>query len=104
MTAWLVILAIGLGTYLLRAGMFVVLGDRTLPGWTSTPLALVAPAAIAALVASMTLTADGAARVAPFPEVLAVAGAFAATRRSGNVMHSIAVGLPLFWLASLVSG
>ena len=103
MNAWIVFISIGLGTYALRASMFVLLGDRTLPSWTDTPLALVAPAAIAALVASMTFTQDGHAALASTPELLAIIAAFVATRRTGNVMHAIVVGLPVFWLASLVS-
>ena len=104
MTSWIVILSIGAGTYALRASMFVLLGERSLPAWTDTPLALVAPAAIAALVSSMTFTQDGHAAVASTSELLAIAGAFAITRRTGNVMHAIAVGLPLYWLAQWVLG
>lgn len=103
MSAWIVFVSIGLGTYALRASMFVLLGARTLPAWTTTPLALVAPAAIAALVASMTLTNGGQPQLAAMPELLAIVGAFAITRRTGNVMHGIGVGLPLFWLATLLA-
>ena len=102
MTPWAVFIAIGLGTYALRASMFVLLGDRSLPTWTSTPLALVAPAAIAALVASMTCTSGGHAELASAPELLAVVGAFVTTRRTGNVMLAIVAGLPIFWLATFV--
>jgi len=102
MTPWVVFIAIGLGTYALRASMFVLLGDRSLPTWTSTPLALVAPAAIAALVASMTFTSNGHAELTSVPEMLAIAGAFVVTRRTGNVMHAIAVGLPISWLATFI--
>jgi len=102
MSAWLVIVAIGVGTYAFRASMFVLLGERSLPTWTTRPLALVAPAAIAALLASMTLTRDGSAGLATAPELAAVAAAFVTTRRTGNVMHAIVVGLPVFWLVDLV--
>ena len=95
MTAWTVFVAIGIGTYGLRASMFVLLGDRSLPAWTATPLAIVAPAAIAALVASMTFTHGGHAEFTSTAELVAVAGAFVLTRRTGNVMHAIAAGLPL---------
>jgi branched-subunit amino acid transport protein len=104
MTAWTVFLAIGAGTYALRASMFVLLGERSLPAWTETPLALVAPTAIAALVASMLFTHDGRQQLASAPELLAVAGAFVVTRRTGNVLHAIAIGLPVFWIATAVVG
>lgn len=100
MTAWLVIFAIGLGSYVLRASMFVLLGNRELPGWTATPMALVAPAAIGAMVASMTLTASGHVDVPAAAELAAMVAGFVVVRRTGNVMHAITVGLPVFWLVS----
>ena len=103
MTAWLVILAIGLGSFAFRASMFVLLSDRELPAWTATPMTLVAPAAIAALVASMVLTHEGRARLPVAPELVAMAAGFVVVRRTGNVMHAITVGLPVFWVASLVA-
>ena len=103
MTAWLVIAAIGLGSYALRSSMFVLLGNRELPAWTATPLALVAPAAIGAMVATMTLTHGGSAAAPPIPELLAMVAGFVVVRRTGNVMHAITVGLPVFWLASLLA-
>lgn len=99
MTPWIVFITIGLGTYALRASMFVLLGDRALPAWADAPLALVAPAAVAALVASMTLTDGERASVSSVAELLAIVVGFVVTRRTGNVMHAIAVGLPVFWLA-----
>ena len=103
MSAWLVILAVGAGTYVLRASMFVVLGHRSLPTWTATPMALVAPAAVAALVCSIVFTHGGSVQIPAVAEFLAIVGGFAAVRRTGNVMLAFAVGLPLFWIASALS-
>ena len=104
MTAWLVILAVALGTYGLRASMFLVLGRRSLPTWTDLPMTFVAPAAIAALTASMLFTSGGAVAVPAVAELAAVAGGFAIVRRTGNVAHAFAVGLPIFWLLSALAG
>jgi len=100
MTAWFVIIAVGAGTYLLRASMFVFVGRRSLPTWTATPMGLVAPAAVAALVASMLFTSNGAIATVPLPEFAAVGAGFLAVRRTGNVMFAFAVGMPTFWLLS----
>lgn len=100
MTAWLVILAVGLGTYLFRVSMFVVFGDRALPAWTVTPTALVAPAAVAALTASLLFTRGGVIEVAPAAEIAAVVAGFEAVRRTGNVMHAFTVGMPVYWVIS----
>lgn len=104
MTPWIVMFAVGLGTYGLRASMFVVLGRRSLPAWTTDPMSFVAPAAIAALTASMLFTSGGAIEVPPVAELGAVAAGFAAVRRSGNVAHAFAAGLPVFWLLSALVG
>ena len=97
MSTWVAILAIGLGTYLMRVSMFLVVGDRELPGWVMRCLDLVGPAAVAAIVASMVLLDDGAV-VAPVAPTLAVLVGFLVVRRTGNVLHAFAAGLPTFWL------
>ena len=91
MTIWSRIAAIGLGTYLLRVSMFLLVGERELPGWARRSLDLVGPAAIAALVATMVLVRDGAV-VAPLAPTLAVVIGFLVVRRTGNVMHAVPRG------------
>ena len=100
MTAWFVLVAGALGTYALRASMFVMLGSRRLPAWTATPMGLVAPAAIAALVTSMLALRGGEPVVPAGAELVAVIAGFLAVRRTGNVMHAFAAGMPVMWLAT----
>jgi branched-subunit amino acid transport protein len=100
MTAWTVILAVGLGTYMLRLSMFVLLAGRTLPAWTTTPMSLVAPAAVAALVATMLFVAHDGVHPPDIAELVGVGAGFAAVRRTGNVVAAFVVGLPVFWLMS----
>jgi branched-subunit amino acid transport protein len=97
MNAWIVIVAVGLGTYALRSAMFVLVGNRQLPTWTARPLAFVGPAAIGALVGGMLLTDHG--RFAPpgTAELVAVAAAFVAVRRTGDVAKGMLVGFPVVW-------
>lgn len=102
MSAAAVIGVIGLGTYALRASMFVVLGRRTPPGWISTPLTFVGPAAIASLVGTSLLTTNGRVSIGSVAATVAVAVAFVVVRRTGNVMHAFPVGLPVFWMLSLL--
>jgi branched-subunit amino acid transport protein len=97
-----VILTVGLGTYLLRASMFVVLGGRTPPQWLQAPLAYVGPAGIAALVGALLLTTHGHVGVGAIPAVVAAVSAFAVVRRTGNVMHAFAVGMPVFWTLTVL--
>lgn len=102
MTAWLVIAAVAVGTFAFRASMLLALGGRQLPAWTDRPMALVGPAAVAALVASLVLTSGGRFVAPPIPVLAAVAAGFLVTRRTGNVMHAFAAGLPVFWLLTAV--
>jgi branched-subunit amino acid transport protein len=104
MNGWLVISTIAVGTYLMRASMFIAFGDRDLPAWVERPMALVAPAAVAALVSSSLMVDDGAIALPAAPEILAILAGFIAVRRTGNVMHAFAAGLPVFWLLSAVVG
>ncbi len=102
MSPWLVIAVIGLGTYALRASMFVALGGRSLPAWLNGPMSLVGPAAIAALVASMLLTSHGRADVGSISTIVATTAAFVCVRRTGNVMHALFVGMPIVWAFGLL--
>jgi branched-subunit amino acid transport protein len=102
MTAWLVIVAVGLGTYALRASMFVMLGERQLPAWTERPLAYVGPAAIGALVGGMVLTRHGDFAPAGAAELVAVAVSFEAVRRSGDVAQGLLVGFPVLWALAAI--
>ena len=98
MTALIVFAAIGVGTFLIRSSMFIALGDRTLPVWLDQAMALVGPAAIAALVASAALTSDGRVEALPLSELLAIAAGFLVVHRTGNVLHALLVGFPMLWL------
>jgi len=98
MTAWIVIAAVAAGTYGLRVSMFMILGRWSLPAWTERPMALIGPAAVAALVASLVLTSQGRVSLPAPAVIVALVAGFVATRRSGNVMHAFAAGLPAFWL------
>jgi branched-subunit amino acid transport protein len=102
MSATVVIVTIGLCTYILRASMFVVLGGRTPPQWLQTPLGFVGPAAIAALVGAILLTSNGHAEVGSIPAVVAAVPAFVVVRRTGNVMHAFAVGMPVYWALTVL--
>lgn len=59
MTAWIVVVGLGIATVALKAVGPVVLGGRELPRRVTRVLALIAPALLAALVVTQTLTAAG---------------------------------------------
>ena len=100
MTAVIVIVAIGLGTYALRVAMFALVTVKPLPGRLSAALRLVGPAAVAALVATLSLTREGSIAPLPLVELLAIVAGFSAVHRSGNVVRAFAAGMPVFWILS----
>ena len=104
MTAFFTILAIGLGTYALRASMFVLAGAHPLPARVDDALRLVGPAALAALVATMTFSHAGSIDLRPAPELVAIALGYGAVRRTGNVVHAFLAGLPTLWLLTPLLG
>jgi branched-subunit amino acid transport protein len=104
MTAWLVVLGAGVGSYALRISMVAALGRREPPAWLTRVSTLVMPAAFAALAAPAVLVPSGAAAGDVVARALAVAvGAWVALRTDSPAL-SIAAGLPALWLASAALG
>lgn len=98
MTAWFVILAVGLGTYSFRAVMYAVIGGRGMPGWADRPLTFVGPAALGALVGSMLLSRGEHPDLPGLAEAVAAVCAFATVRLTGNVALGIAAAFPVLWV------
>ena len=104
MTAVLVILAIAAGTYAMRLSMFALMSSRPVPPRADRALRLVGPAAVAALVATMTFSSGGSRAARPAAELVAIAAGFLVVRRTGNVTHAFAVGLPAMWMLAPLLG
>jgi branched-subunit amino acid transport protein len=106
MSAWLVVLAVGVGSYLLRVSMIALVGRGSSSAWFERASGFVAPSAFAALagggVTAACVGASGSGAVAP---LVAVAVAVVAVRRSGSPHVAIAVGMPTLWvLNALIAG
>lgn len=103
MTTWVVILAVGLGTYAFRAVTFAVVSARGLPAWAERPMAFVSPAAIGALVGGMLLTTHGSVEVPALAEASAAVTTFAIVHRTGSIARGILVGFPVLWALTWVT-
>ena len=89
-------------TYLLRASMTIA-GDRLLSSPTlETAIGLVSPAVLSAMVVSALVLDHGQLAAPGLVETVAVAAAVLAVRKTGNVSMALAVGLPVYWLGTLV--
>ena len=100
MSEFAIIVAIGVGTYLLRLSFIGILGDRTMPDWAIVPLRFVAPAVLAALVAPAVLLRDGSVDVSPAtnPRALAALIALLIAWKTKNVTAVIVAGMAVIWL------
>jgi branched chain amino acid efflux pump len=102
MTAWLVILSVGAGTYIFRSVLFVTIGDRRLPAWTDRPFSYVGPAALAALVGVSVLVEQDRFAPAPSGDIIALAATFVFVGRTRNVPLGLIVGLAVLWSLELL--
>jgi branched-subunit amino acid transport protein len=106
MSVWLVVAAVGLGTYLFRVSMVALVGRRAPSAFFERASKLVVPSAFAALATGGILAAcSGAGPSGAMAPVAAAAVAVVAVRRSGSAHVAIVVGMPTLWaLDFLIAG
>lgn len=97
-TIWTVILALGLGTYLLRLSFLGLIGDRAVPAWAMRLLRYVPMAVLPALVAPLVVwpsATEGEPDPARMIAALVALGIGAWTR---SVLGAIAGGMAALYL------
>lgn len=93
----------GLGTYLMRASLIVLLGRITLPVQLERSFRYIAPAVLAAIVApAILLDAEGAPALFDV-RVLAGVAAVLAAWRWRTIPATLAAGLGVYWLGTLLA-
>jgi branched-subunit amino acid transport protein len=101
MTAWLVVLAVGAGTYLFRISMVGLVGRPGASARIERAARFALPSAFAALAAgALTTTVAGAGASGAAPPLAAVTAAAVAVRRTGSPRWAIVVGMPTLWVVS----
>ncbi len=100
MSNWIVVVVIGVGTYLLRFSFIGLLGTRPMPMWAQRPLKYVAPAVLAALVLPAVMLLDGRAELSPLdnPRFVSAVAAGIVAWRIKNVAVVILMGMTLLWV------
>lgn len=94
MSGWLVVLSIGVGTYLARLSFIGAFSRRDVPRALETPLRYVAPAALAAIAAPAVIAPGGVVDVTPGNlELVAAAMAGIVAWRTRSIAVTIVVGL-----------
>ncbi|MGI9622088.1 MAG: AzlD domain-containing protein [Acidimicrobiales bacterium] len=104
MNAYVVVASTALGLLLVRALPLVAGSTGSMPPWLRSSLGFVGPAALGAIVATMTLAPAGSLANANVPLCCAAIGAFLAVRRSGRILHAYVAGFPIYWLALTTLG
>jgi branched-subunit amino acid transport protein len=100
MTPLQVFAVVGIGSYVLRVTMLVLLGGRTLPQALVTPVGLIGPAAVGALSVGA-LVSHG--HVTDLTTVAAAGVSFAVVRRTKNMTHGLMAAFPLVWLVHAIA-
>ncbi len=102
MRDWLVLLAIGVGTYLLRASFLVANSTEAPPG-VERALPYIGPAVLGAMVAPALILPAGAISVAAaVPGLLAAAVCGLAWWRSRSIPLALVAGLMTAWTAEAI--
>jgi branched-subunit amino acid transport protein len=103
MTAFVVVIAAGIGSYLFRISMLVVAARGGLPPVLERAARFAVPTAFATLAAGALAShaTTGAEAVAP---VVAVTVAAVAVHRTGSPHAALLAGMPALWLVTAVVG
>lgn len=102
-TFWLVIIAVGLGTYAMRTVPLLLHGRLRMPPSIERLLRHVPAAALAALIvpASLLVRTDGAYDVAP-ERVIALAIAVVVALKWRNMLATLVVGMVALWVMQTI--
>ncbi|MFO7299156.1 MAG: AzlD domain-containing protein [Actinomycetes bacterium] len=99
LTAFLVILAVGVGTYVSRSVFILALANRHIPPALVRALSYVAPSILSALVVTQIVGSDGHFTIGIAETAGLLAGAVTVWR-SRNFLLSAGVGMAVLWVLS----
>ncbi len=94
----IVVLGVGLATYVMRAGLILVLADRELPEPLTRALRYVAPAVLSALVVSLIADPDAQNSGISIAELAGLVIAVPVAWKSKNLLVTLCAGMVVFWV------
>lgn len=97
MTAFLAIVAVGIGTYVSRAMFILALAKRRIPDPVLVALQFVAPAVLGALIVALLTDESGSVAIG-VPELAAFVAGGAVAYKSRNHIFTLVVGMTVFWV------
>lgn len=91
-TAWIVIVALGIGTFCLRFSFLGLIGDRPLPPWLLRHLRYTAVAVLPALVAPLVFFPEATGGAPDLPRIAAASATLAVGAWRRDVLTAILAG------------
>ncbi|APX89566.1 hypothetical protein BV394_07435 [Brevirhabdus pacifica] len=91
-TIWLIIVALGSGTFLIRFSFLGLIGNRRLPDWALRHLRYTAVAVMPGLVAPLVVWPQATGGATDLPRILAAAATLGVGLTTRNVLASITAG------------
>jgi branched-subunit amino acid transport protein len=101
---WLVIIALGVGTYLIRFSFIGLIGDRELPGWAERLLRYVPVAVLPAIVAPLVVWPQATGGETDPARLLAAVAALAIGALTRSVLGAIFGGMAVLYAAQALIG
>ena len=92
-TLWIVIISLGLGTYLIRFSFLGLIGGRELPEWCLRHLRYVTVAVMPALITPLVIWPDATGGEPDLARLLAALAAFLVGIRFNSVIGAVFVGM-----------
>ena len=99
---WIVIAALGVGSFLLRFSFLGLIGNRPMPEWLLRHLRYTGVAFLPALVGPLVIWSDGPASAIDWAQIIAGLVTVATGWWSGNVLVAILAGISALALAGWV--
>lgn len=101
---WTAILAIGVGTFLIRYSFIGLVGDRQLPSWATRMLRYVPVAVIPGLVAPLVLWPPATGGTPDVPRLIAAFAALAIGAATRSVIGAVLGGMAALYAAQWLFG
>jgi branched-subunit amino acid transport protein len=101
---WVVIVAVGIGTYLIRYSFLGIVGDRALPGWALRALRYVPVAVMPALVAPLVVWPPATGGETDPARLAAAVAALVVGAALRSVLGAVFAGMAVLYLALWVVG
>jgi branched-subunit amino acid transport protein len=101
---WIVILGLGIGTFLIRLSFIGLVGDRQLPGWATRLLRYVPVAVMPGLVAPLIVWPQATGGAPDPARLTAAVAALAVGAYTRSLLGAIAAGMVVLYVALALVG